>query len=152
MSKQQETAALAKMAMEQERGSYLEGLFTNDMVAWASQKIAQDFLPDLHAEYVAEMEQNQELRLEVSRLQSKVRSQKDSRNREEQAWKQGNENLQAELENAKAQSQRYLDQLSAVQTAKWEQAQELDAAEAKAEKLELELLKLKAKLFDLQNA
>ena len=152
MSKQEDINTLAQTSNETPESSYLADLYTPEMVEWVIQQISCDFSPDLYAAYESETKLNADLRQKLSDSRVKVQRKEESRVREDAEWQRANQQL-------KTRNIDFQLRINAANDAKWEAenaAQQLRGAqEDLAETIEQqaeEMLKLKALLFDLQNA
>ena len=149
MSKQKEINVLKQTAEATDPNSYLAGLYTESMVAWAAMMINQDFLPDIYGAYEREIGASSELRLELH--EEKMRNQHIIAQRERDAVEAERklEQVHDWLENQTRLANQALSRVGELEADLYlKQCENEELGEKLAERDD-EILRLKAKMFDL---
>lgn len=158
-SREAELAHLRKLAATCERGTYLASLFSEDLIAWIERKMADDVDVNIAGALAFEQAEARRTAGELAELkrQANTSGQVIDTLRGELRDTTARLELMTRLEGDKARQLRDaleahgLDQAQ-LGEAICVQSERADAAEARAAKAELEVLKLKAQLYDLLTA
>lgn len=161
-SKQQEIDFLNEVAESIPDGAYLKGLFTEKFVNFIAQKIRDDWYCDFMDMYQAEIDRADDAGAELRAFQKDFEGYTTKTNREI-------EGLSKKIETLSLLAQSKSDIIDQMVEARWEKerehnnekqewrdefnkvANQLDSSEKKREELSIENIKLKAKLYDMQD-
>ena len=124
--------------------TYLDSLFTTDLLDYFSGKVKDDFCPDIMAEYVAEQETNRTLAAELAAAKTQIECRDNDYNRLKELAKD-------ELSGKNNMIDRLTSTVSDLQRRYAEQGSDKFAAARDRDALAEQVRDLKVMLFDLQN-
>ena len=132
-------------------GTYLESLFTFEFAEWVRYQIANDWLPNIYEELNAERNNHSvtkaEARLDVERLEKEVDDLKEDLNTYRAVVDEQNEKLIAITNEAN----NWQEAFESAREVQYDIASRLCETEIRYLQQEEEIIRLKAKLYDLTN-
>lgn len=144
-TKAEEIAALTELAENVAPGTYLADAFNKQFVDWVVAQIENDFPPDVMEHLAVDARRGAEAAQEVSRLEAELEKTK-------KYWEQDAENLHNQLDEQARRINTNEQMLRQAYQRANEAEELLVEAQSKVDQQAAEIIRLKAKLYDLMEA
>ncbi len=141
----EEIAALVEVAENLAPGTYLADLFNKKLVDWAVAQIENDFPPDVMEHLAVDSRRGAEEAQKVSQLEAELAKTK-------KYWEQDAENLHGQIDQLTQRNEEHSGRIQGLYREVNELSEVRDSMQELVDRQAAEIVRLKAKLYDLMEA